>query len=461
MIENQTKGGERMSKFNKRIIYAFCILNSISGLQILGIKVNAIIVGLFLLFIIAIGPNAMANPLKIKTNDSFFYYLTASAVSCIISCMHTFVLPHKSVVISYLINCVMYIIMYMFLVNYKADVRKEFTDAFVQGLIYAARIQAVWGIIQIVLLYSLQINVNQILFVDILHSTNTNDWAMGFYSGDSWVMRMTGLNYENSMFALVVCIGMVLENNSIWRLFLMATAVLSLSRTGWVMVAGYLGIVAYRKMKTISSTVSKKKFYSGVLMGFGILAACVIIYNSSSVIQLQINNVLLRLTNADAVSVSGARHFLYYPYGVLLWFTDVGFLQKLFGYGMRASGIAFHQNERIARIIGVYGYNGPAWAVECDVIGLLLGGGIITFILYYATMYRLTKVNANHMKDAIFILLFGGLTYHYHSISYVVFVIMIAATSVWSVNTELTQKSVIMLLKGILQKYLKLEKTDA
>ena len=56
------------------------------------------------------------------------------------------------------------------------------------------------GLLQFVLLYTFGININQILFVDILHSTNSRDWIMGFYTGDSWNMRITGLNFENSMF---------------------------------------------------------------------------------------------------------------------------------------------------------------------------------------------------------------------------------------------------------------------
>lgn len=75
--------------------------------------------------------------------------------------------------------------------------------------------EAIWGILQLVLQYGAGININQILFVDILHSTNTRDWIMGFFSGDSWNMRITGLNFENSMFALVVCLGAALEKKKI------------------------------------------------------------------------------------------------------------------------------------------------------------------------------------------------------------------------------------------------------
>ncbi len=67
-----------------------------------------------------------------------------------------------------------------------------------------------------------------------------------------------------------------------------------------------------------------------------------------------------------------------------------------------------------------------AWTAECDVIGLLLGGGICTFLAYYIEMLKNVKTKYG---DAIIVLLIGGITYHYHSISYVVFLMMMASLS--------------------------------
>ena len=67
-----------------------------------------------------------------------------------------------------------------------------------------------------------------------------------------------------------------------------------------------------------------------------------------------------------------------------------------------------------------------AWTAECDVIGLLLGGGICTFLAYYIEMLKNVKTKYG---DAIIVLLIGGIAYHYHSISYVVFLMMMASLS--------------------------------
>lgn len=73
--------------------------------------------------------------------------------------------------------------------------------------------------------------------------------------------------------------------------------------------------------------------------------------------------------------------------------------------------------------IGTYS---SAWTAECDVIGLLLGGGICTFLTYYIEMLKNVKTKYG---DAIIVLVIGGITYHYHSISYVVFLMMMASLS--------------------------------
>lgn len=426
-----------MKKIDKWIIYSFCILNSISGLQISGIAINSVIVGIFMIFIIVIYIRTSVGIIKIKRNDYYFYYLLSAIISCILSSMYVYVLPHVHIVRGFLINCIMYILMYILLVNLRTDVRESFSETFVLGLIYAARVQVIWGIAQIVLLYSSGININQILFVDILHSSNSRDWIMGFYTGNSWNMRITGLNFENSMFALVVCVGLALEKNTVWKLLLIGTLALSLSRTGWFILIGYLVITLYKKIKAIPKGVSAEKIIKRVTVGVIVFLAVFIIYKSNMAIQRQVDNIFLRINDNDAVNVSGARHYLYYPYGIYLWATDANFLQKIFGYGMRVSGIAFSQNENIKSIVGIRENFSAAWNVECDVVGLLLGGGILVFVLYYTNVIKIIKFKDNPYRDAILVILLGGITYHYHTISYVMFVFMFANMYLNGIRTSI------------------------
>lgn len=414
-----------MKKWEKLFIYVFVILNSISGLQIAGVSINTIFVGVFVAFCsIEYLKYRSDSVLKIPRYSGFILFMICSAISCLISMFYDFQIVHQNIVKSYLLNSAIYLVAFILLFNCKRDYVIECTDYYVKGIIYAAKIQAVWGILQLVLQYSAGININEILFVDILHSTNSRDWIMGFFSGNSWNMRITGLNFENSMFALVVCIGAALEKKNIWKIILLIVAVLSLSRTGWVMVVGYLCILAIRTARR-NMVIEKKKVITNALKIIAAMGASVMAYVKVPAIQRQVANILLRAGDTGAVSISGKRHLLYYPYGFEIWLTRSNILQMLFGYGMRCSGVAFSDQQDICNIIGIGTYS-SAWAVECDVIGLLLGGGICTFLAYYIEMLKNVKTKYG---DAIIVLLIGGITYHYHSISYVIFLMMMASLS--------------------------------
>lgn len=226
-----------MKTWEKIIVIGFVILNSISGLQISGISVNAVFVGLFTVFAgVEFLKHKNKGGMKIPRASGFLLFILCSMVSCLFSMAYDFRVEHYDIVKSYLINSTFYLVIFVLLFNCTNKYLSECTDCYVNGIVWAARIQAIWGILQLILQYGAGININQILFVDILHSTNTRDWIMGFFSGNSWNMRITGLNFENSMFALVVCLGAALEKKKVWKFLLLATAVLSLSRTGWVIL---------------------------------------------------------------------------------------------------------------------------------------------------------------------------------------------------------------------------------
>lgn len=185
-----------MKTWEKIIIIGFVILNSISGLQISGISVNAVFVGLFTLFAgVEFLKHKNKGGMKIPRASGFLLFILCGMVSCLLSMAYNFRVEHYDIVKSYLINSTFYLVIFALFFNCTNKYISECTDCYVNGIVLAARIQAIWGILQLILQYGAGININQILFVDILHSTNTRDWIMGFFSGDSWNMRITGLNF--------------------------------------------------------------------------------------------------------------------------------------------------------------------------------------------------------------------------------------------------------------------------
>lgn len=263
---------------------------------------------------------------------------------------------------------------------------------------------------------------------------------MGFYTSDGWTMRITGLNFENAMFAIVVSIGVSLEKNKIWKLIMTASVILSLSRTGWLMILAYYFIILIKNFLIKNVKVNKKKLIKSITI---IIIICIIFgiaYVNSQVLRIQVKGIINRITDQDSNNISAKRHILYYPYGIFILFYKSNILQILFGYGMRCSGVAFTQNPSIFGLLGGTQLYETAWALECDTMGLLLGGGIITTLIYYCMLYSLIR-NKNEFSNTIFIIFVGGITYHFHSISYIIIIFLLSTIIQCEKNKRIKEES--------------------
>lgn len=411
------------------MIYVLVLVNSVSGLQIAGISVNTVVnlclsVVVFFYFLLF----REKKSVKTQTLHPYFLFFFAAAISCAYSMTQTYELEHYRIVRSFLINSVAYLVLFVLLYHLQDGHKQRLVGCYRKAVVFSARVQAIWGILQIILLYGCNFNINKWLFNDILHSSNTRDWVMGFYMGDTYVLRMSGLNYENSIFALILCMGIALEKNKWWKGFMALLVIFCLSRTGWVMLAVYYGIELLRwlkKKRQEGARLTWAVVRQSILYLFAGFGAGTLLYLIIPIVRRLVDSLYLRVTHVGALQTSAFRHIMYYPYGVKLWFEDGDLMQKLFGWGMRCSGIPFSENDAVKQALKLKNLT-QAWTVECDVIGLLLGGGIVAFVLYYWLVYVLMK-KRNEFSGAIFMILIGGITYHYHSISFILLFFLIAA----------------------------------
>ena len=129
-----------MRKSSRVFIYVFCVLNSISGLQIAGISLNTIFVGLFAVFIACGCVTNGKREIRIKKRDYFAVYIICAILSCAFSMFYTYRLPHVSIVSNYLLNCIIYLMIFVLLRNCREGYKNELSKMFMNGLIYAARI---------------------------------------------------------------------------------------------------------------------------------------------------------------------------------------------------------------------------------------------------------------------------------------------------------------------------------
>lgn len=129
----------------KIIIIGFVILNSISGLQITGISVNAVFIGFFTLFVgVEFFKYKNKGGMKIPRASGFLLFILCGMVSCLLSMAYNFRVEHYDIVKSYLINSTFYLVIFVLLFNCSNNYISECTDYYVSGIVWAARIQAIW-----------------------------------------------------------------------------------------------------------------------------------------------------------------------------------------------------------------------------------------------------------------------------------------------------------------------------
>lgn len=410
-------------------IYLFVFLNSISGLKVSGIGVNRLVNIAFLLYIIVFGRIYGRESLVVRKTPLLLFFCSC-LISCAVPMMYTYGVSQGSTLVSFSLNVLTYVLIYALLSGLKYSRKKEVCYHFRKALLLTARIQVIWGLLQFVLYYAVGLNINEIVFRVLLNTDEGGSWSLMFFSGGSWKLRISGLNYEGAIFVIILAIAYALEKKWQWKVVYALGVVLSLSRTGFFTL---LMLMILDICRSISSggRVKRRSVALIALVLLSATAMSLLILRSNGAIRQQAETLVVRLLNKTSSNqVSTSRHLLYYPYGAYIWAMRSNILQQLFGYGMRCSGIPFMENTDIASSLGIIPSSYTStWAVECDVIGLLLGGGIITALLYYYTLGSIYVDKRNPFRQAIAAIAIAGVMYHFHSISYVIYVIVFAYVS--------------------------------
>lgn len=395
----------------RNIIIITTILSSINGLDIFGISLNKIIL-IPLLIILFIRNMTKLRRIKIHINIYILFYIFA-LFSCLFSIFRGYNYDYRNTVINYFLQ-ILFIYIPLFVLIYNDSNRENYLKAFIDGLVFSARINVLWGVAQLVSYQVLNIDINNMFFKDILGSTLQRGWTMYYHSGDRWLIRITGLNFENSVYGLIMVLGFFLEKRKLWKVSYFIMLVMSLSRTGLV---SFFATYIIKKITMKKIRLRKIKMVKSFITLFAIVAISIYLYKFNSFIQYQINTIINRFT-VETDSEGTVRHSQYYPQGLNVFLTRSFIDQQLFGYGPRVSGISINMNKDIAISTNVFLMSDyyKAWNIECDVITLLLGHGIIGSVLYYFSCYECIK-KCKYLKFAVFAVLIGGVTYHFYSLT--------------------------------------------
>lgn len=275
-------------------------------------------------------------------------------------------------------------------------------ERFIRGLYYSAVINMLWAWLQMYCGYILGININRLVFQDILHLSSNVYWDQSV--AHDIVYRMSGLSWEPASFGLIACIGYILTKNNIVKMLFAITILLSTSKSGIICLA----ILFIRDIW--SFIVNKKNIVSSMINQKGIIVFLIVLV-STGLIWLEYDNYIMNaLENIAFIFdliitsiVSPQDNFssnIHSTYYIELWnvLSSVDFVNFLFGTGMFSSGYIY-EVKRIVIMQGV-------WIPESDFITIVVGNGVVGGILYYSILIKNIMLRENYINTSLSILLF-------------------------------------------------------
>lgn len=409
-------------RFLKRInieeltIFLAVFFTSFIGAQIFGVSINKI--ALLPLEVYLICKCTGKGKLN-RTQKSLLVWYIFSVLSALIGILYISALRGKNEkLFLYIIQVVVIYIPLIFLSGFL----KNPAEIVKRTLVFTAKINAIWGLVQFLFWYKLKIDINDLLFNEVFDGAFGN-WSTPWnFEAGTLAIRVSGFNGDSAFFASILIMGFCLSNSKLWKCLFCGMCVLSMSRTGIVVI----GVIILGDCLKMKRKVSAKAMLAGLLTTLIAIIACIVAYTKVPSIKYQVDYAIFRLGSIVAnVDVGTSRHMLYPTTSLRVWLEEFSLLRKLFGAGPRVGGIAFSESP-IANTLMVMGAK-TAWAIECDIAEILMGHGLLGITIYY-TLFRLFKFRPEFRK-CIFAILIIGFMYNILEITlFQIFIILISAS---------------------------------
>lgn len=396
-----------MEKIYHKLFYSIGLLCTMNTLSIASIGVyNYLIVILLSIRLIQILLSKKKNVYLSSKNILWYMFFLIMFISLIHSSLFMPNIWFKES-FSLTLKFAIYILGLMFLfgnnnlLNYKKD--------FILGLYFSTIIQLLWGILQAALWYIIGLNLNEIVFGNILNIGGGNiNWQSSIIDS---AIRLTGFSWEAANFALVMLIGWSLAKSNILKSLFILALVFSYSKTGFLCMF-ILGIIRFfivlKNIKYNKILVFKFNIIIKCMMG---IVLCIIIFIIFEDIIMEMINTATTLYEIVKISIftdedySGNIHKSYYlMLGNVV--NNMSLWQCFFGYGTFSAGYPYGLYNIVP-----YGTE-QVWNPESDFITIIVGNGFLGIIIYYLIMIK-AYFSTLEMKERYIILsiFICGITY--------------------------------------------------
>lgn len=427
-----------------KIAVLFCTFN---GTEIFGISLNKIcLIPLYIALILKMLYNHKA--LQVNKDNIWLIFVFFAALSSLLALTNDplkYYGDYDKKLIFYFIQCSFIYIPMMILFSSCCE-KNKLKEYLINAIVLTARIQFIFSVIQVISWFIFSFDVGEwlsALLYPVVTVNSTENWSCLYPQGNVILCRPTGFNSDPNFYTIVILLGMVLEKKIYIKFMYLVMIFFSGTRSGIIVV------LLLCLVKLISGVRTKRIKTKKIIKITAIISFCVIAFmtgyssNSSfqNIVDEQAGVMISRfdITDTSNMSLSTQRHILYYPYGLNIYIEDLNIIQKLIGAGPRTSGSIMQNDTSIATKLR-FNYD-FTWSLECDVMELLLGYGIIGFCLYYYNIIKLLQKEKIY-KDIFLVILFDGIMYGISSTTVVNLIFMIFGCFGKNTETEMLEEDI-------------------
>ena len=249
--------------------------------------------------------------------------------------------------------------------------------SFIQGVRVSCYVQIVWSFIQIALWYSIRLDLNKLLFVDLLHLI---DSASKYDKGE---LCISGISHHPSNLIVVVILTLFLVKK-IWKWPVCVIIALA-SKNSTTMIAVALCMLLYIISKLSQSVKSKKMSKKDVLLFVTVLLAVfVVLCFGGGRIASRYNEIIFRVQSVFKGTVndgSTIAHASYYTFLPAVW-KNYSITEVFFGYSYGWTGGMFDYFFGTKDYL-IFTRPSLNWGVESDPMNMLYGIGIVGMLAFY------------------------------------------------------------------------------
>lgn len=299
-------------------------------------------------------------------------------------------------------------------------------NVFEKAAITAATVNAIWAVVQYSFWIIARFDFNNFVFNDLLHGFLGQSVTLYNFETGKLTLRATGLTFDAALMSISLLFGFCFTSKLRWKALFVIAALFSQARSGIICMFFITLLSIVKRIKT--GRISKKTMRR--ILG-GVLCICVIILlipsmgNVKNVLNDSFKMMIYRLGtvfDSENAAKSGTnRHILYLYVPLLVFVFDQPVVWKIFGCGMRTSGVALVNSPNFSHLIPFNSImTNESWAIECDYAEVILGTGIIG-ILSLSCMYVscFWYCNDRKIKNTIICLMLFGFFYGYSCLTIV------------------------------------------